>query len=52
MRPKIVTAFDQHDHEQIVMLSRLNKIRPSELVRRIVRAYLDKGKVYLREEAE
>lgn len=49
-RPKIVTSFDDHDYEQLALLARLNKIRLSELVRRICKAHLDKGKPKLRED--
>jgi hypothetical protein len=49
-RRKIVTAFDDHDYEQLILLAAVNKIRLSELVRRIVRAHLDKGKANLRGE--
>jgi hypothetical protein len=41
---KIVTTFDDHDYDQLVLLARLNKIKPAELVRRLCRAHLDKGK--------
>jgi hypothetical protein len=44
MRQKINTAFDDHDYEQLKLLARMNKIRITELVRRIVKAHLDKGK--------
>jgi hypothetical protein len=49
-RKKINTAFDDHDFEQLVLLARTNRIRLTELVRRIVKAHLDKGKPNLREE--
>jgi hypothetical protein len=49
MRRKIVTSFDEHDYEQLVLLARLNKIRLSELVRRLCRAHLDNGKPNLKE---
>jgi len=47
-RRKIAAAFDDHDYEQLVLLSKLNKIKPSELVRRICKAHLDKGTPNLR----
>jgi hypothetical protein len=50
MRKKINTAFDDHDYEQLALLAAMNKIRLTELVRRIVKAHLDKGKANLREE--
>lgn len=50
MRPKIVAAFDEHDHQQLVLLAKLNRIKPAELVRRIVKAHLDKGRPNLRQE--
>ena len=43
-RKKINTAFDDHDYEQLLLLARINKIRLTELVRRIVKAHLDQGK--------
>jgi hypothetical protein len=49
-RRKIAAAFDDHDFEQLVLLAKLNRIKPSELVRRLVKAHLDKGKAGLREE--
>jgi hypothetical protein len=49
-RRKINTAFDDHDYEQLALLARLNKIRLTELVRRIVQAHLDKRKPYLAKE--
>ena len=48
-RPKINTAFDEHDHQQLVLLAKLNKIKPSEMVRKIVRIYLDGSKSRLRD---
>jgi hypothetical protein len=50
MRKKINTAFDDHDFEQLVLLARLNRIKVTEVVRRIVKAHLDKGNANLREE--
>ncbi|MEY9493703.1 hypothetical protein [Bradyrhizobium elkanii] len=47
-RRKIVTAFDEHDYEQIELLARINKVRLSEIVRRLCQAYLDKVDVTLR----
>ena len=44
MRRKIVAALDDHDYEQLELLSKMNRIRMPELLRRIVKAYLDKGK--------
>jgi hypothetical protein len=52
MARKIAATFDDHDHEQLVLLARLNKIKVSELVRRICRAYLDKGKPNLTSERQ
>jgi hypothetical protein len=43
-RRKIAAAFDQHDYEQLALLAKLNRIKLPELVRRIVKAHLDKGK--------
>lgn len=50
MRHKINTAFDDHDYEQLWLLARLNRIRITELVRRIVKAHLAKGNARLVEE--
>jgi hypothetical protein len=50
MRKKINTAFDDHDFEQLVLLAHLNRIKVTEVVRRIVKAHLDKGNANLREE--
>ena len=49
-RRKINTAFDDHDYDQLLLLAKLNKIRLTELVRRIVQAHLDKRKPYLAKE--
>jgi hypothetical protein len=49
-RKKINTAFDDHDYEQLQLLARINRVRLTELVRRIVKAHLDKGKPSLAEE--
>jgi hypothetical protein len=43
-RPKIVASFDEHDFEQLVLLARMNRIKLSELVRRICKAHLDKAR--------
>lgn len=48
-RKKIATAFDDHDFDQLVLLATINRIKLSELVRKIVKAHLDKGEVNLRE---
>jgi hypothetical protein len=50
MRRKINTAFDDHDYEQLELLARINKVRLTELVRRIVKAHLDRNRPRLREE--
>ncbi len=50
MRRKINTAFDDHDYEQLQLLAKLNKIRLTELVRRICKAHLDKDKPNLARE--
>jgi hypothetical protein len=49
-RRKIVASLDDHDYDQLALLAKINKIKMPELVRRIVRAYLDRSKVNLREE--
>jgi hypothetical protein len=50
MRLKIITSFDQHDYQQLLLLAKLNKMKLPELVRRIVQAHLDKGKANLAQE--
>lgn len=40
--PNLNVAFSQHDLDQIALLAKLNNITRTELVRRIVQAYLDK----------
>ncbi|UPK03151.1 hypothetical protein [Bradyrhizobium sp. 170] len=49
---KVVVMFDRHDYEQLELLAKLNKIRLTELVRRIVKAHLDKGKANLATERD
>lgn len=49
-RPKIAAAFDDHDYDQLKLLAKLNRIKLSELVRRICKAHLDRNKPTLREE--
>jgi hypothetical protein len=41
MGKKIATTFDDHDHAQLVLLARMNKIKLTDMVRKIVRFYLD-----------
>ena len=50
-RPKIVAAFDQHDYDQLLLLAGMNRIKLSELVRRICKAHLDGTKAKLKQEA-
>jgi hypothetical protein len=52
MRKKIVASLDDHDYDQLVLLAKLNRIKLPDLLRRIVKAHLDKGRVSLRESAE
>jgi hypothetical protein len=40
-RRKIIASVDDHDYEQLALLARMNKVKLPELVRRIVKAYLD-----------
>ncbi|UGY12483.1 ribbon-helix-helix protein, CopG family [Bradyrhizobium septentrionale] len=47
MRRKIVAALDDHDYEQLELLATLSRIKRPELLRRIIRAYLDKGNATL-----
>ena len=49
-RRKISTAFDDHDYRQLELLARVNKTKLTDLVRKIVRAYLDGRKADLREQ--
>ena len=49
-RRKIAVLFDYHDYEQLALLAKLNRIKLPELVRRICKAHLDKGKPKLRED--
>jgi hypothetical protein len=51
MSRPINTRFDDHDYEQLVMLAKINKIKTTDLIRRIVRAHLDGARANLREEA-
>ena len=41
-------TIDEHDYDQVILLAKINKIKPHEMAGRIVRAYLD-GRM-LREE--
>lgn len=50
MSRRIVITFDEHDFDQLILLAKVNKIRTQELILRIVKGHLDKGKVNLREE--
>jgi hypothetical protein len=50
MRRKINTAFDDHDYDQLKLLAKLNRIKVTELVRRLCKAHLDKSRANLREE--
>jgi len=49
-RRKIVCAVDDHDHDQLMLLAKINRIKLPELVRRIVKAHLDGRKPDIREE--
>jgi hypothetical protein len=51
-RPKINTAFDEHDYDQLVMLAKLNRMRLAQLVRHICKAYIDGRKPELRGESD
>lgn len=42
MRIKLTSTVDLHDYEQLQLLARLHKLRISEVVAKIVKAYLDK----------
>ena len=47
MKHYVNTLFDEHDYQQLQLLVKLNKITMAELMRRIVKAYLNKGKANL-----
>lgn len=49
MGRKIVTTFDEHDYDQLVLLARMNKNKLPDMIRKIVRFYLDGHKSDLRE---
>jgi hypothetical protein len=40
-RRKIVAVFDDHDYEQLELLAKMNKVKLADLMRKIVKAYLD-----------
>jgi len=46
---KIATTFDQHDFEQLVMLAKINKVTRTQIIRKIVKAYLDGRSLQLKE---
>lgn len=48
-RRKIVASLDDHDYDQLLMLAKINKIKMPELIRKIVRAYLDGRTANLKE---
>jgi hypothetical protein len=48
-RSNINTKFDQHDFEQLIMLAKINKVTRTEIIRRIVKAYLDGRSLQLKE---
>ena len=50
MGRKIIATFTDHDYEQMELLARLNRIKISELLRRIVQAHLDKRPPHLKEQ--
>jgi hypothetical protein len=37
----VTTSFDEHDHDQIVMLATLNHVTLAGMIRTICQAYLD-----------
>ena len=41
MSRRIVITIDEHDYDQVILLAKINKIKPHEMAGRIVRAYLD-----------
>jgi hypothetical protein len=47
---QIHPVFDDHDYEQLMLLAKLNKIKVTELARRIIKAHLDRNRPRLREE--
>ena len=47
--PKVPVAFDEHDYDQLLLLAKMNKIRVTELIRRICKGHLDRNRPNLRE---
>ena len=48
---KLCATFDEHDIQQLVLLAKLNKMKLPELMRRIVKGYLDNnGKAGIKRE--
>jgi hypothetical protein len=45
MKKQIHFTVDDHDREQLMLLAKISKIRLSEMLRRIVKAYLDRRKL-------
>lgn len=52
MSRKLAVTFDDHDFEQIALLAKLNKTKPTDIVRRAMQAYLDRGSVKFRRSEE
>jgi hypothetical protein len=48
MSRKMVLTFDEHDYDQLLLLAKLHKCSVTELVRRIIRAHLDKRELELK----
>ena len=44
-RRKIVAALDDHDYDQLELVAKMHKTKLPELLRRIVKAYLDGRKL-------
>jgi hypothetical protein len=51
-RQKINTSFDDHDYDQLVLLAKMNRMKLAELVRYIVRSYIDGRKPELHGEGD
>jgi hypothetical protein len=45
MNKKAITTISDHDMEQLQLLATMNKVKLSELLRWIIRAYLDGRKL-------
>jgi|EndMetStandDraft_4_1072995.scaffolds.fasta_scaffold2328772_1 hypothetical protein len=49
-RRKICASFDDHDYDQLVLLATINRMKLSDLLRKIIRAHLDGRRLELQEQ--